>query len=394
MNLLKKTTPWLAGLLTLAASAVADDNACRPPQRKSFEQAQRVTKMQMQPAYNAPSRIDVRGSWDLYMTGSFVYWQLSQDNMEVALNDQLTDANYTANNQIKGDLVQMDFDYKPGFKVGLGMNLDQDDWDAFAEYTRLHTSNSTSTNGAAIVPGLTGPIFPTWGHPYVIQTNVYNTASEKWDCNLDTINLDLGRAYYVGTQLTFRPFFGARSVFLTQSVHANYVNTSFTNTTANLMGATFVEIPGVMDVIQRNRSWSIGTRVGVDTNWMLGMGIRLFGNANADVLYTKYKIQNKTNFFVTSGAGGFPTGESLFHVSKERVSALRGHTDLEMGLGWGSYFDNNNWHIDLSAAYGFQIFFDQNMLTKYLNGFMTGKLEQPNGNLYAQGLTATARFDF
>ncbi len=389
MNLLKKTTPWLAGLVMVAASAVADDNACRPPQRKSFEQAKRVTKMQMQPAYNAPSRIDVRGSWDLYMTGSFVYWQLSQDNMEVAFNDQLTNTDYTTNNKIKGDLARMDFDYKPGFKVGLGINLDQDDWDVFSEYTRIHTSNNASTNGAEIISGTTGPIFPTWGHPYVIQTNVYNTASEKWDCHLDVINLDLGRAYYVGTQLTFRPFVGARSVFLTQSVHANYVNTSFTNTTG-----TFVEIPGVMDVIQRNRSWSVGTRVGVDTNWMLGMGVRLFGNANADVLYTKYKIQNKTHFLVASGADGFATGQTLFHVSKEKVPALRGHTDLEMGFGWGSYFDNNNWHIDLSASYEFQIFFDQNMLTKYYNGFMTGKLEQPNGNLYAQGLTATARFDF
>jgi major outer membrane protein len=390
MNLLKKTTPWLAGLLTLASSAVADDNACRAPQRKSFEQAQRVTKMQMPPAYNAPSRIDVRGSWDLYMTGSFVYWQLSQDNMEVALNDTLTNVNYTTNNQIKGELVRMDFDYKPGFKVGLGMNLDQDDWDVFAEYTRLHASNSASANGTDIVPGgVPGPIFPTWGHPYVIQTNVYNTASEKWDSNLDAINLDLGRAYYVGTQLTFRPFFGLRSLFLTQSVHAEYVNTSFTNTLGS-----FVEIPGVLDVVQRNRSWSIGPRVGVDTHWALGMGVRLFGNANADVLYTKYKIQNKTNFQVNSGADGFTTGQTLFHISKERVPALRGHTELEMGLGWGSYFDNNNWHIDLSAAYGFQIFFDQNMLTKHMNGFMTGKLEQPSGNLYAQGVTATARFDF
>src|SRR5579862_9134922 len=109
MNLLKKTTLSLASLMTLTASVFGDEPACPPP-RKSFEQKRKVTKNQMQPAYNAPSRIDVRGSWDLYITGSFVYWQLSQDNMEVAFNDHLPNANYTGSNQIKGNLVPMDFD--------------------------------------------------------------------------------------------------------------------------------------------------------------------------------------------------------------------------------------------------------------------------------------------
>jgi hypothetical protein len=388
MNLLTKTTPWLASLLTLTASvSFGNDNAnpACPPQRKSFEQTRKVAKKQMQPGYNAPYRIEVRGSWDYYMTGSFIYWQLSQDNMELSFNDKLTNANYITNNQIKGDLIPMDFDYRPGYKVGLGMNLDEDNWDAYAEYTSLHASNIASTNGFEISPGVTGPIFPTWGHPSVIQTNVYNSATESWHCNLDTIDLDLGRGYFVGTQLTFRPFFGLRSAFINQKVHVRYVNTSFMVSPASL------EVPGVMNVIQRNRSWSIGPRVGIDTNWMVGLGMRFFGNANADVLYTKYKLQNKTSFIPTIGT---TTGIPLFHIARENVFALRTHMDLEMGLGWGSYFDNNNWHIDLSAAYGFQVFFDQNMLTKFVNGSMPGQFEQPNGNLYAQGLTATARFDF
>lgn len=389
MNLLTKTMPWMVSSLMLAATVFGDDKPTCMQKRKSFEQGQKMAKNQMMAGYNAPARVDVRGSWSLFTTGSFVFWQLSQDNMEVAFADNLSNTAYTTNNQIQGNLVQMDFDYKPGFKVGLGVNFDHDDWDAFAEYTRIHTSNSTSTNGVSLASGAPAPLLPTWGHPYVIQTNAYNTAFEHWHCNLDTINLDMGRVYYVGTQLTFRPFFGGRSALITQNVHVNYVNTGFANA-----AGTFVEVPGVMDVYQRNQSWSIGPRAGVNTNWMVGQGIRFFGNANADILYTKYKLQNKTTFIATNTVGSFTTGQNLFQISKERTIALRTHMELELGLGWGSYFDNNNWHIDLSAAYGFQVFFDQNMLSTFLNSSMPGRVLQPHGNLYAQGLTATVRFDF
>jgi len=390
MNLLTKTTPWVAGLLLAAAPFYGDDKACRVPPRRSYEQGQKVAKTQMLPGYNASARTDVRGSWDVFASASFIYWQLSQDNMEVAFADTLSNAAYTTNNQINGNLVAMDFSYAPGFKLGLGVNFDHDDWNSFAEYTRIHSSHSASTNGETLATGAPAPLLPTWGHPYVIQTNAYNTASEKWNCHFDFIDLDLGRVYYVGTQLTFRPYFAARSAFITQNIHAQYVNSSFANNTGN-----FLEVPGVMDVYQRNHSWSIGPRVGVDTNWMVGCGIRFFGNANADVLYTKYRLQNKTTFVATSGVAQVLTlGQNIFHIANERLFALRTHLDLELGLGWGSYFDNNNWHVDLSAAYGFQVFFDQNMFSGFFNSQMPGKVLQPHGNLYAQGLTATVRFDF
>lgn len=389
MNLLTKTTPWVASLMILTASTFADDKSCRTPQRKSFEHAQKAAKAQMLPGYNAPARIDVRGSWDVFATASFIYWQLSQDNMEVAFADSLSNIAYITDNQVKGNLVSMDFDYKPGFKVGLGVNFDHDDWDAFAEYTRIHTSNSNSTNGTALPGGGVGPVFPTAGHPYVVPTNAYNTANENWHSNLDFVDLDLGRVYYVGSQLTFRPFFGARGAFITQNTHYHYVNTDFTNDTG-----TFVEIPGVMDIYKRVHSWAIGPRAGVNTNWVVGQGIRFFGNANADVLYTKYKIQDKTTFVATSTVGTVTAGSNQFIISREHSINLRTHLDLELGLGWGSYFDNNNWHIDLSAAYGFQVFFDQNMFANFLDTNMPGHMIAPNGNLYAQGLTATVRFDF
>ena len=66
--------------------------------------------------------------------------------------------------------------------------------------------------------------------------------------------------------------------------------------------------------------------------------------------------------------------------------------DVELGLGWGSYFDCNNWHVDVTAGYGFQVFFDQNMFRNFNEGHLVQNL--PNGNLNVHGLTATIRLDF
>ncbi len=78
----------------------------------------------------------------------------------------------------------------------------------------------------------------------------------------------------------------------------------------------------------------------------------------------------------------------------QTIDFLRAHADFELGLGWGTYFDNNNWHIDFSATYGFQIFWDQNMFRNFESSVAPAKSFAPNGNLYVHGVTLNADFDF
>ena len=385
MNIMTKTTPWVVASLLVAATVFGDDKyATQPnkPKMKGPDQSTKSSQMQMMPGYNAPARTDVRGSWDVYASGSFIYWQINQDNMEVAFASELSNVNYLTHSQVKGTYTTMDCDYLPGFKIGLGMNFDQDNWDAYGEYTMLHGTNSTSVNGVALEGGSTAPLFPTAGNPSIQGSNVYNSASGHWRTNFDIADLNLGRMYYVGTCLTFRPAIGLRAAWILQNMHQHLENTAFTN------GSAPVQTPGTLDVYNRTHSWAIGSSAAWNTNWMVGQGIRVYGNASADLLYTQYKIQSKTNFVVTS------SGASQFNIGREKVSAVRTHLDLELGLGWGSYFDNNNWHIDLSASYGFQVFFDQNMFPQAANSYAPAKQLLATGNLYAQGLTANLRLDF
>ena len=121
MNVLDQAKPWVVASM-LAATALfgqdsgKDKDKCRP--HKSYEQSSEMAQAQMMPGYNAPARIDVRGSWDVYVTGSYIFWQPTQDGMEVGFSSDAAEA--TA---LSGTLIQAGDSYKSGFKVGLGMNF-------------------------------------------------------------------------------------------------------------------------------------------------------------------------------------------------------------------------------------------------------------------------------
>ena len=127
---------------------------------------------------------------------------------------------------------------------------------------------------------------------------------------------------------------------------------------------------------------------------MIGQGFRLYGNSAGDILYTRYTSLRENDSQSTSAGVLLES----FVTTQKNLGCLRTHLELEMGIGWGSYFDNNNWHVDLSAGYNFQVFFDQNAFRRFYQSGTGTTVDAlsflPNGNLYLQGLTATLKVDF
>ena len=374
MGLLNKITASAIAIALTAMPLFAQE--VKKKDKNTFEKGQQLIQAQLTPAYNGPSRIQVRGSWDIFSKASFIYWQLLEENIEVAFSNytapSVLPSASTSTGTAKGNFVEFSSNYKPGFKIGLGLNTDLDHWDFYSEYTWLHTTNITRTAKV-----LNGTLLPTWGNPTITGQNVFDIAKEKWLCNFDFVDVELARSYYVGSSLTFRPFFGARAAWIRQQIDATYINLSTS------LDSPIVATPGTQNTLLRTRSWGLGPRAGLDANWNLGQGARFFGNGFADLLYTNYLVQIKNSFAAKS------------FVSRENPTCLRGHLDLELGFGWGSYFDCSNWHVDLSAAYEFQVFFDQNMFRHFDGGgTMMALSTASHGNLFAHGLTAEFRFDF
>jgi hypothetical protein len=219
--------------------------------------------------------------------------------------------------------------------------------------------------------------------PYFFQD-----ANQSWNLKIDFLDLSLSRSYYSGTRLTVCPFFGARGAWIRQALNTEYVGST---TYAPSRGG-----PGYIRATVNNEitSWGVGPRTGFESNWLLGYGTRLIGNASGDILYTRYSLRQDSqaaNFSeLTPGINPIISNPAL----SQTIDYLRAHTEIELGFGWGSYFDNHNWHIDLSATYGFQTFWSQNMIRNFEDSFMQTKSFAPNGNLYVHGMNLKANMDF
>ncbi len=401
LNLSTKIQTWLVASILVTTAAFA--KTCVPA---TPERGHEMSESQGMPAYGAPALIDVRNSWDLYATGSFIYWQASQENMEIGLiseNDpegKITgtpDNPFTTHYVNNMSITSPNFTYRPGFKLGFGAKLNWDGWDAFAEYTQFHGTIKTgvkplipSTQGAGASHPNGQYLYPIQGNPGTGSESGYffQDANQSWTLKMDFLDISLGRAYYLGTKLTVRPFLGARGAWVRQNLTTSY-NGSTSYTDANSSDN------GYFNATATNfyASWGVGPRFGFESNWMIGQGLRFIGNGSADVLYTRYSLHveqqatdNSTDYVNN------PIGAN-YSVSQE-IDYLRTHLDLEMGLGWGMYFYHNDYHFDLSATYGYQVFWNQNMFRNFVNFGSPGTSIAPNGDLFVHGLTMTARFDF
>jgi len=313
-------------------------------------------------------RDSFNGTSDYIVSASFIYWQPIQENMELGVVSNTTHSDFL----VHGKDVKMDFDYKPGFKIGLGKKLGCDGWSTFVEYTwfrgEQHVRRNLNPNNQNHV------LLPAWVIPNLLNPQ-YNFGSEKWTLEMNFIDWDFARAINVGTHFCLTPFFGLRAAFIDQHLHVKYINENASQ--AFIFPSTFIT--------QKSNSWGVGPRIGLAANWCFCEGFRLFGDGEFDLLYTQYDL--KTNQFSKQE---FANG---YLIHQKDVYFLRAHAELNLGIGWRTCFCGG-YYVDFSAAYNVQVFFDQNMFRSIANAQAAGKSTLPDGNLYMHGLTATLRVDF
>jgi hypothetical protein len=351
---LKKLIGSAAALLTVGAGADAQTKSCSCAPTTScctFEQGLGLCNEKFPAAYNAPARIDVQCSWDLFLTGSFIYWRADQEAMDFAY------ARTARTSVTTGSPLTQDFDFKPGFQVGLGFNFEHDNWVTFLEYTWLHqttcTGSSTAPAGYALYP----TSYMSSSQPSFVS------ASSKWKSSFDILDATVGRPYYLGRKLTVNPYGGLRAAWIRQNFRVS--------TDANVVSHN------------RSNSWGIGSKLGLESHWLLDWGFRVEGDVAGSLLYTKY----------TSVAHRETISDVESYASLDCYGTVRPMADMSLGLAWGSYFDRQNYYFDLGAFYDFKVMWSQNMMRYLANSANNGANAQP-GDLHLQGLTVKARFDF
>jgi hypothetical protein len=138
----------------------------------------------------------------------------------------------------------------------------------------------------------------------------------------------------------------------------------------------------------KNDYWGIGVRGGLDTQWGLGAGFSIYGNAALSILYGFFDVHDTESYVDAVGVAGTLIAE------KNSFRAGRAITDLQLGLRWDTNFSNERFHFGILAGWEHHMFFSQNQLMRFVDGDTVGMFIQNQGDLDFQGWTIAARFDF
>jgi hypothetical protein len=133
----------------------------------------------------------------------------------------ITPMNSSWTNLATATLVDAPFDWRAGFRVGVGVERD-DGLDLTLSYTNFRTTAASQASGQVYSAFM--------GNFYVGNTDgadygpYYRHANLQWDFNFDSIDLEVGRKWLIGDNLELRPFVGLKAAIITQTINTNWYN--------------------------------------------------------------------------------------------------------------------------------------------------------------------------
>ncbi len=335
-------------------------NYTRSIESSPYKQGEGICPNDLPKAYNAEARFDT--CMDFFVKGSFIYWEILGDQTDIGV------VALTVPSNILED-IQMSKKYQMGFKVGLGYNLNHDNWGLFAEYTYLHKKMSSSYNPLN-KQGIFYAIWMNFGNG--IQLNTITTDIKgSWRVDLDKLDLEVARSYYLGTKLIVKPFMGISLHFLDQEYNFDLTTT------------------GLIKNSTKTDSWALGPRFGFNADWIFCKNFRLFGSTVFDLMFS----ENKTS------ASGQELG-TIYTLNTVKINNLRDVEELSIGLGWGSYFSCDNYHFDIAASYEVQRYGHTNYMAREAQiisvdgATAIGTNQVKPGDLFLHGLTVAVGFNF
>lgn len=210
-----------------------------------------------------------------------------------------------------------DFDWDPGFRLGAGYEFACSNWGVAAFYTyfhsRSHGSNSHDSDSNS-------------SESYGFDNRENRL---RWNINFDLIDVVAGYEADVGSCFTFRPFIGLRGARIDQKVHRGHFQSSGDNfsTSSNDYFSTNRNHFGGKN---HEKFTGVGPLVGIEADWNVWCGFRLYANASTSWLYGKFRV--RLNEF-----DNFDYFDDFCHIRKN-LDATLANFDAGLGIRWETCF--------------------------------------------------------
>lgn len=285
---------------------------------------------------------------------------------------------FFTDNFTKADVIHPSFDWKCGYRIGLGYTPPCRPWDITFDWTHFYTTisqkRSTNSNDLTNVNNQQG-MFPIWAiSPDIISGDYVSEADMKGKIYLNLLDLDFHRCLTCIKCIDIKPYIGLRTAWIEQGAHIHYRGGIFLT---NIIEGG-VSYDGTDSIYLKNNFWGIGPRIGFDADFFRYKKFSLYGNAA-----------------IAGLVGVFTVGQKEIYLDDVRYSRhkhpvrFRWVGDLAAGISWVSPLCRNQYYLTLKAGWEYHIFFDQLELKG--DSF---HLVSRNRNLDFQGVTLSCLIDF
>jgi hypothetical protein len=320
-----------------------------------------------------------------YVKADFLYWIPHQEGLEYAYQQNSPSLTPVANlqnplllaNTIGGRFKQIDFEWRPAFRVEAGYQLPLDDWRAFARWTRFEEEakgdasiSSISTQNLAAI--WLGAEFNEFGYPRVLS------AKAKWRLHYNVLDGGLSRPFHWGSRCLLAPEVGIRGFWVNQQFVANYWGADITQTPANFTGT--------------NNFCGAGLFSQLNSQWFFHKNWSVLGNILGSLNFGRLKLGQHTASQIEVASSS-----PLRNVIHEVVYRTRFAYQASFGVEWSTYFSRyNDRKIAFSALYELSEWVHLNQLRRFLYSDEANitNFVPLEGTLGFQGISVTGRFDY
>lgn len=371
------------GLIAASSQMIAGD-CCSPCCCCVLEPTECVSGV----AYTVPF-YDLQCDWGVFVDVEFLYFYARETDLAYSLTQTMV-AQGPQNTNLLPSVTEVNFiksKWDPGFRVGLGWNCPCDGWDTYLNYSWLRNSSSTST---AVDPSTNPNILDASSilNPWVNGAGLltYNKVSAKWNFRWNSIDLELGRKYWLSNCFNMRPYAGLRGAWW---------KTQFRTTSSLPVIPTSTETVTQVDKdLFRNTAWGVGLVAGIQPAWYFCCDFALYSNLGASLIWGKTKLKKTEKYSVPSAD---PTAAVDFTSSyNSTFSQMTPIVDLGLGVRWEDTWCCDRYRTTLDLGWEHHIYFDQNHRVKTSGPTGAALLGafQESGNIGFGGFVLRGRFDF
>lgn len=307
----------------------------------------------------------------VYVTGDFLYWKARQDELQYAVHFIPTFGATVTNISIRPE--EIDFEYKPGFRLGLGGDLPWNGWDLYLNWTRLSFDISSSTSSDV------GDLVLVEGDFDGSRLFLGHRAKIRWDFTYNSLEFDYGRRFFLDSSWSVRPSFGLKTVWFDETTKLDLFDVE----SFNPFGPG---LPSPNETgIRKFDIWGIGPFASFYGKWHWIYGLGIAGQISGSILW--YDVDEKVKTFendLDTGQGPPTVRQNVLDL-KFKTHRVRPYVQLFIGLDWEWCFIPKWLSAQLALGYETQYFWS------VLVDPISNNDDIPTS---FEGLTFKARIDF